>query len=444
MSADPLEYSQRLEYSRRRFFASAGTAFASVAAVKEAFAQTVKQISADTPAWHTDDGYWAKMRQHFMLEEGLGYLNNGTVGPTPAPVYRNLVEYWRLMAVNPNENSAPQQGRMEQIREKAGRLLGAYPDEIAIMRNATESNNLVAQGIDLKPDDEVLIGYLEHDSNRQPWLVKAKRHGIVVKEVPVQTPPKSPEEILNAFAAAITPKTRAIATTHCDTVTGTYAPIKELARLAHSKGLFCFADGAQVIGMMPINVHDLEVDTYATTCHKWLCSPAGTGLLYVRREMQERIWPNIVTENWWSFKDARKYEHVSRRPWPVVAALEDAIDFYEAVGPVRVEQRIRALSSHLRSQAAEIPHVKLYTSNDPQLSGAMTSLGMDNVSPLRLREYLRQRFDVYTAERAMGVRYPADPHGVEGIRVSTHYYNTFEQVEWVLQGLRELSSGKAA
>ena len=184
------------------------------------------------------------------------------------------------------------------------------------------------------------------------------------------------------------------------------------------------------------------MDTYATTCHKWLCSPAGTGLLYVRREVQERIWPNIVTENWWSFKDARKYEHVSRRPWPVVAALEDAIDFQNAIGRDRIESRIRALSSHFRSRAAEIPHVKLYTSNDPRLSGAMTSLGMDNVAPVKLREYLRQRYDVYTAERSKGVKYPADPHGVEGIRVSLHYYNTFEQVERVLQGLRELSSGK--
>ena len=431
-----------LDYSRRRFFARAGTAFPSVAAVKAAFADTVKQI-ADTPAWHTDDGYWAKVRQHFLLEKELGYLNNGTVGPTPGPVYRNLQEYWRLMAVNPNENSMPLQGREVVIREKAAQLLGAYPDEIAILRNCTEGNNLVAHGIDLKAGDEVLIGYLEHDSNRQPWTLKAKRQGIVVKEVPIGTPPKSPEEILNAFEAAITPKTRGIATTHCDTVTGSYAPIKELARLAHSKGLFCFADGAQVIGMVPVNVHDLGVDTYATTCHKWLCAPAGTGLLYVRRDMQERIWPNIVTEAWWNFKDARKYEQISRRPWPIVAALDDAVEFYNAIGKARVEQRVRALASYLRGQAAEIPHVKLYTSNDPRLAGAMTSLGMDNVSPLRLREYLRQRFDIYTAERAAGPKYPADPHGVEGVRISTHYYNTFQQVERVLEGLRELSSGKA-
>jgi selenocysteine lyase/cysteine desulfurase len=427
-----------LEHSRRKFIARSGLTFASLSAVKAAFADTVKQLAA----WKIDDGYWGKIRTKFLLEEGLGYLNNGTVGPTPVPVYENLITYWRLMAENPNENSAVLQGRGEAIREKAAQFLGAAADEIAILRNCTEGNNLIAQGIDLKAGDEVLMGYLEHDSNRQPWLLKAKRQGIVVKEVPIQTPPKSPEEILSAFELAVTSRTRVIATTHCDTVTGTYAPVKEIAALAHSKGLLCFVDGAQVPGMIPVNVHDLGVDTYATTSHKWLCSPAGTGLLYVRREMQERIWPNIVTENWSTVKGARKYEQLSRRPWPVVAALEDTIDYHNSIGRARIEQRGRALASYLRSQAAEIPHVQLYTSNDPRLSGAMTSLGMDNVTPLRLREYLRQRFDIYTAERAKGNRYPADPHGVDGIRISTHFYNTFEQVERVLQGLRELSSGK--
>jgi isopenicillin-N epimerase len=437
MSIDPLES------SRRNFLARSGPALATVAAVKAAFADTLTRYSPAGPAWKTDEGYWGKIRGKFMLEKGLHYLNNGTVGPTATPVYENLLEYWRLMAVNPNENSAPLQARMDPIREKAAHFLGAAPAEIAILRNATEGNNLVAQGIDLKQGDEVLIGYLEHDSHRQPWLVKAKRQGIIVKEVEIHTPPKSPEEILNAFAAAITPRTKVIATTHCDTVTGTFAPIKEIAKLAHDKGLFCFVDGAQVMGMIPVDVHDLGVDTYSTTCHKWLCSPAGTGLLYVRREMQDRIWPNVVTENWWTYKDARKYDRVSRRPWPVVASLEDAMDFQNAIGRPRIEHRIRALSSYLRTQAAEIPHVKLYTSNDPRLSCGMTSLGMDNVGADFMREYLRQRYDVYTAERAVGVRYPADPHGVEGIRISTHIYNTFEQVDLVLQGLRELSSGKA-
>ncbi|MEK7750393.1 MAG: aminotransferase class V-fold PLP-dependent enzyme, partial [Acidobacteriota bacterium] len=342
----------------------------------------------------------------------------------------------------PNENSAILQGRSDLIRQKAAQFLGVSPDEVAILRNATEGNSLVARGLDLARGDEVLLGYLEHDSNRQPWLLRAKRDGIVVKEAEVGTPPKSPDEVLKAFEAGVTGRTRVIGVAHCDTVTGTFTPVKELAKLAHGKGAICCVDGAQTLGMVALNVRDLGVDTYATTCHKWLCAPAGTGLLYVSRELQDRLWPNIATEDWWAQKDARKYDRLSRRPWPVVAALEDALDFQEAIGRPRIEQRVRSLAAYLRSQAAAIPRVRLYTSNDPRLSAGMTSLALDNVPSQALREVLRVRYDIYTADRRRGDRYPADPHGVEGIRISTHFYNSFEQVENVLAALRELAGGK--
>ena len=442
MSDEP----ESIDPSRRQFLnrltAGAAATGISYEATKAAFAQSVRPIADSSNASRADRGYWDRIRREFLLEEGFAYLNNGTVGPTPGPVYKAMVQYWRMMAENPNEKSAILQGRMEAIRRKAAKFVGADPDEIAIVRNTTEGNNLVCQGIDLKQGDEVLISYLEHESVRQPWQLKAKRHGVVVKEVPIGTPPKSPGEILNAFADAITPRTRVIHVAHSDTVIGTYTPIKEIARLARSKGILCFGDGAQVIGMFPVNVHDLGVDTYSATAHKWLDAPAGSAVLYVRREVQDRIWPNIVTENWYTYKDARKYECLSRRPWPIVASLEDAIDFQTAIGAQRIEQRVRSLASYLRTRAAEIAHVQVYSSNNPALSGGITSLGLDNVPPARLIEYLRQRFDVYVASRAKGDRYPADPHGVEGIRISTHYFNTYEQVDRVLQALKDFSSGK--
>jgi isopenicillin-N epimerase len=432
--------------SRRIFFGQAAPAAAAAglaySGVQAAFAQAVQPLIAQNHGWKIDEGYWDKVRREFRIEDGFAYLNTGTLGATPGPVLDAMQGYWRIMAENPNENSTILQGRQEAIRAKAAQFIGATPGEVAILRNATEGNNLLCQGVNLNAGDEVLIGTLEHDSNRQPWLLRAKRHGIVLKEVLIGTPPKSSQEILDTFAAAITPRTRIVSVAHCDTVTGTITPVKQIAELAHAKGALCFVDGAQVLGVLDMNVSDLGVDAYVTTCHKWLASPAGTGLLYVRREVQDRIWPNIVTENWWTFKDARKYDRLSRRPWPVVAALGDSLDFQLAIGKHRIEQRVRDLAGYFRRKAAEIPHVLLYTSNDPALSAGITTLCLDNVSPIQVREYLRQRYDVYTAARAKGQQYPADPHGVAGFRVSTHFYNTFEQVERVLDGLRALANGK--
>ncbi|AMY07918.1 Isopenicillin N epimerase [Luteitalea pratensis] len=429
-------------WSRRAFLRVpvAGAAALSAVDVQTAFAREMKAPQA----WKFDAGYWDRVRRNFHLQEGLAYLNTGTVGATPAPVLAAMNRYWQLMAENPNENSAVLQGRQEAIRAKAAAFIGADAAEVAILRNASEGNSLVCQGIDLAKGDEVLIGSLEHDSNRQPWLLRAKRAGIVVKEVPIGTPAESPQAIVDAFERAITGRTKVISVAHCDTVTGTITPLKQIAALAHSRGLLIFADGAQMLGATRVDVRDLDVDTYTTTCHKWLASPAGTGLLYIRKGLQDRIWPSVATENWWSYSDARKYDRVSRRPWPVVAALEHALDFQAAIGQVRIEQRIRELSQHFRREAARIPHVVLYTPQDPTMSAGITSLTLDNVAPDLAREYLRLHHDVYIAARTKGERYPADPNGVTGFRVSTHFYNTFEEVERVLTGLRALASGTAS
>ena len=145
--------------------------------------------------------------------------------------------------------------------------------------------------------------------------------------------------------------------------------MKELAQLAHSKNILCFVDGAHCIGMVQFNVASWGIDGFACNAHKWLCGPAGAGLLYVKQAVQERIWPVMAI---WGAppKGARKYDQLSRRPWPCVAALEDTLDFQLAIGRARIEQRTRALGSYLRSKAAEIPKVKVYTPSDPAILAA--------------------------------------------------------------------------
>jgi selenocysteine lyase/cysteine desulfurase len=276
----------------------------------------------------------------------------------------------------------------------------------------------------------------------QPWKLQAKRYGFELTEVPFATPPKSPDDILNQFNDAITPRTRVITLAHITTVTGCATPVKELAKLCRSKGIYCLVDGAHTLGMIQYNLHDLGVDTYASPAHKWLCAPAGTGLLYVREGLIDKIWPNIVTQSWYQDKGARKYDRLSRRPWPQVAVLEDAIDYQLTIGRSRIESRCRGLAMHLRNLAAEIPGVILYTSNDPRLSAGMTTLGIKGLSGQVIHNYLRERYDIYVSPRSRGPLYPADPAGMDGVRVSTHYYNTFEQVDQVIQGLKELAGGR--
>jgi len=212
---------------------------------------------------------------------------------------------------------------------------------------------------------------------------------------------------------------------------GCYVPVRDLARMAHAKNILCFVDGAHATGMVRFNLKEWEVDGFACNSHKWLCGAAGAGMLYVRREIQDRVWPNIGI---WRDppRGARKYEAVARRPWPTVMALGDILDFSTAVGAARIEERGRALGTYLRQQAAAIPKVKIYTPSQPAMSAAVTTLGIEGVPGARLKELLRQKYDTYV------------PGGGDRIRFSTHYFNTFEQVDRVLAALGELARGGAA
>ena len=364
-----------------------------------------------------------------MLEDGFAYLNTGTLGPTPKPVVSAMNEYWRLMAVNPNENSQIFQDRQDQIRAKAAMFIGATPDEVAITRNTTEGTTILTHGLDLKPGDEVLITQYEHASLHETRVRHAKRFGYVVKEVKFPMP-ATKAQIINAFESEITPRTRVI---HFGNPLGGYGcfmPAKELAQLAHSRQILCFIDGAHCPGMIQFNVADWGVDAFACNSHKWLCGAAGAGILYVRKDLQDRIVPNITIAHT-DPKGARKYDQLSRRPWPCVAAFEDILDFHLAIGRGRLEQRTRALGSYLRRNAAEIAKVRVYTPMDDDMSCGSSTIGIDGVSGSHLREYLRQKYDAYV------------PGGRSSVRISTHFFNTFEQADRVLKALKELSTGVA-
>lgn len=421
-------------FSRRNFLGrlagGSTVAVVGLSEIRAAFARTLQSVSSFWMDTLDDSTYWERIRSHFILDDGFAYLNTGTLGPTPRPVVRAMNEYWRLMAVNPNENSAVFQNHVEQIRVKLAAFFGARPDEIAITRNTTEGNTILCQGLDLEPGDEILITAYEHASNRETQKRQAKRRGLVVKEVQFPMPPASPQVIIDAFAAAIAPKTRVM---HFGNPLGGYGcimPVKELASLARSKRILCFVDGAHATGMFQFNLKEWGVDGFACNSHKWLCGAAGAGVLFVRREVQDRVAPVVAI---WRDEPtgARKYDQLSRRPWPTVMAFEDIIDFHTAIGGARIEARARSLGTYLRTGLVAIPKVKVYTPMDPAMSCATTTAGIEGVPAVRIREYLRQRYDAYV------------PGGSDRIRVSTHYFNTQEHVDRVLSAYRELASGVA-
>jgi selenocysteine lyase/cysteine desulfurase len=387
-----------------------------------------KYIGDESP----DGLYWEGIRKQFLFEDGLIMMNNGTVGPMPKPVFNTLMKYFRMQVTNPYDvyNFIPT--LKEEVRQKLASFVNASPEEVVITHNTTEGLNFVTSGLDMKEGDEVIISNMEHPGSINPWKLKEKRYGIVIRQVPFGLPPKSVAEIVDAIAGAITPRTKIISLGHTVYISGLISPIKELSQLAHEKGILIQADSAHGIGMLDLNMKELGVDFFSSSPYKWLGAPTGVGLFYVRKEAQDKLWPTIVTGGWDTYKDARKYETHGQDADALVFGLGEALDFQNAIGRKRIERRIKALAGYLKQEVRKIPGVKLHTPEDPYLSGGLTAFSLDGVDPAKVVDYVREKYNLVV--RTIGSR----DTGTYAVRVSTPIYITYKDIDLLLEGVRDL------
>ena len=378
------------------------------------------------------ESYWQMVKRQFPLEEKLVYLNAANVCPASRPVMDRHLEYLRDFHANPSfQNRDKYVAMRESLRGKVARMLRVSADEIAVTRNTSEGSNIIVKGVDLKPGDEVLITDHNHPSNNDSWKIRARRDGFVVKSLPVPVPARSADELISAFEAAITPRTRVIAITHLTSTTGILYPARQIAALARKRGIYMHLDGAQTFGALDVNLQEIGCDSYATSAHKWLMGPLEAGLLYVRAERIPQIWPSIVTAGWTEhLQGARKLEVFGQRDDPRVVALEAAIDFVNLIGAGAVEERMRALAGRLKSQLREIPAIELKTNLEPELSAGVVKFALKGVPTADAYNKLWERHRLAIAMTASG--------DAEGLRLSPHIYNSMEEIDYAVRAVREL------
>ncbi len=290
-------------FSRRDFvkYFAAGSAvsIASLSRLNASIYQSVTSLNQKYIRDESPDGvYWDALRKHYLFQDDVIMMNNGTVGPMPKPVFNTLVKTFRRQCTNPYDVYNFISKKKNEVRIKLAQFINASPDETVINRNTTEGMNFVANGLDMGPGDEVLISDMEHPGGIHPWKLKEKRYGIAIKEVPIGLPPKNVNDFVGPFEKAISSKTKIISISHTVFISGLIAPVKELCAMAHKKGVLVVADGAHAIGMLNLNMKDMGIDFYATSPYKWLGAPTGVGVLYVKKEVQDKLWPTIASSGW--------------------------------------------------------------------------------------------------------------------------------------------------
>ena len=428
-------------FSRRDFvkYFAAGSAvsIASLSRLNASIYQSVTSLNQKYIRDESPDGvYWDALRKHYLFQDDVIMMNNGTVGPMPKTVFNTLVKTFRRQCTNPYDVYNFISRKKNEVRIKLAQFINASPDETVINRNTTEGMNFVANGLDMEPGDEVLISDMEHPGGIHPWRLKEKRYGISIKEVPIGLPPENVNDFISPFEKAITSKTKIISISHTVFISGLIAPVKELCSMAHEKGVLVVADGAHAIGMLNLNMKDMGVDFYATSPYKWLGAPTGVGVLYVKKEVQDRLWPTIASYGWDSNEDATKLETLGQRADSIIVALGEAMDFQNVIGRERIERRIKALAGYLKKELKKIPGIKLHTSEDPYLSGGLTAFSIEGIDPKKIVNYVREKYNIVI--RTVGSK----EKGTYGVRVSTPTYVSFKHIDLFLEGIKTLVSHK--
>jgi selenocysteine lyase/cysteine desulfurase len=384
-----------------------------------------------------EEAYWTALRKQFIIPEDEIYLNNGTVGSSPAPVLRAIFDAYndseKMAQSDPEGYPIWGYAAWNEFRDPLAAFVGCTRDELALVRNATEANSYIANGIDLKAGDEVLITDQEHPGGEHPWNLRAKRYGIVVKKVALPKPVPNAAEVLSRFSDAITPRTRVMFFSHITTVTGVVLPARELCALARSKNILSAVDGAHVPGMMRLNLHELGCDLYSSSPHKWLQATKGSGFLFVRDEVIDRLWNTIATEGWDDPKlRAERFQRIGSSNVPALHGLRASIAFANQIGMDRIERRHRQMADHILKQMLA-RGAESWTSPDPALRCAIATVNVPPIQRMPLENWLWK-------EKKIRIR-GGEP---SKLRLSTPYFLLRKDVERFLASFDEYKYSHAS
>lgn len=425
-----------MNFSRKNFLRSASLLAACSLSELNVLAATQKVSNHNGSVAADDETYWKNVRQLFPLTTDKVYLNNGTVGPSPYPV----IEAIRGGMMYTDEFG--EYSGYEKSIDAIADFVAADKNEIALTHNVTEGINIACWGLPLSKKDEVIITDQEHVGNALPWLNRHKLHGIVLKTF---TPAPTAAETLERVAALITRKTKAIAIPHIPCTHGQVLPVKEICALAKEKGLYSCIDGAHGAGMLPLDLHDIGCDTYASCCHKWMLGPKGTGFLYVRDGFRETLQSYFVgggsTKGEWDlvntpdytppYADSAHKYFGGTQSLGLARGVIASVDFLQRIGMDNVHARIKYLGMYLQSELLALGEkVELVTPTEER--------SFCGVNSFRIKGVQYKDFFKTCSENKVRIR-AVPENGMNCLRISTHIYNSKQDIDALIELVKAAS-----
>ena len=417
----------------RREFGRLVALTGSEALVRSSVLEGLTSAPLQAPPADTPESYWQDVRARFLVPRDVAFLNAANLCPASLPaieaISRNVREY--EPDPSPEFRSALMARGREEVRKALAQSLRVTPEEVVITRNTTEGNNVVSSGLDLRSGDEVVVWEDNHPSNLNAWRVKAQRFGFSVVAVPV--PPSHPgaDGYVELFTKAFTPRTRLVAITHVSSNSGDVLPAADICAAARSRGILSLVDGAQAFGVIDLDLSRIKPDFYTGSLSKWPCGPKEKGLLFVNKDVHDRIHPSVIGLYQGAIGISRTLEAHGQRDDASVAAVVEALQFQQSIGRDRIEKRSRELAQALMSGLRKIPGVKMWTDAAPAHSAAIVIFQPAALDVRKLGAALTR--DKIICTPRTGSHNP-------GLRMAPHFFNTMDEIDRAAAAIRKYAA----
>jgi selenocysteine lyase/cysteine desulfurase len=368
-----------------------------------------------------DESFWREIQQGYTADRGLINLNNGGVSPSPTVVQEALKRYLDFSNTSPAYSMwrilEPQK---ETIRKRMARFFNCDTEEIALTRNASEGLQICQNGFDLEAGDEVLTTTQDYGRMISTFKQRECRDGIVLKQFKIPIPAENDNQIVNLFEKNITPKTKLILMCHMINITGQILPVKKVVKMAKKYNIPVIVDGAHSFAHFDFDLTDLECDYYATSLHKWLSAPFGTGMLYVRKNKIPGLWP-LQASNECGKDDIRKFEEIGTHPCPNKIAIGDALTFHQGIGSKNKEARLIYLRDRWAKRLLKNDRIRLHTSLKPGKSCAIATVEIKGIDTSAVAKELWDKYRIFVVA--------INHKEFTGCRITPHVYTTIEEID---------------
>ncbi len=379
-----------------------------------------------------DEDFWLKVRGDYEIKPDYINLENGYYCFLPQQTLEHLIEHMR--EVN-REGSyymrTVQYENKDRVANAVAEIVGCTSEEVAITRNTTESLDLIISGVDWQAGDEAVMAEQDYGAMLNQFKLVERRYGVVNRLVSVPNHPKSDEELVDLYASAITDKTRLLMICHMINITGQVLPVRKIVDMAHARGVEVMVDGAHAYSHVPFQMQELDCDYYGTSLHKWLSAPLGSGMLYVKKEKIDQIWP-LLAERDLEPNDMRRLNHIGTHPVHTDLAILNAIEYQNTLGLERKAARLQYLQQYWTSQLRDLPGISVNSPRELHRHGGIGNVGVDRLEPAELAERLMNEHGIYTA----AINRP----GVRGVRVTPNVYTTTDELDALVAAVKTLSA----